>query len=78
MPGSTVPVIRQPFTAAEFLPFWAYTDFVGTLAFDLGEDPAEERNLADDKIGRELADLLHAALRDVEAPADQLVRLGYA
>jgi len=40
MPGSTVPVIRQPFTAADFLPFWAYTQFVGTLAFDLGEDPA--------------------------------------
>jgi arylsulfatase A-like enzyme len=78
MPGSTVPVIRQPFTAADFLPFWAYTDFIGTLAFDLGEDPAEERNLADDKLGRELADMLHAALREVEAPADQFVRLGYA
>jgi arylsulfatase A-like enzyme len=78
MPGSNVPVIRQPFTAADSLPFWAYTDFVGTLAFELGEDPAEDRNLADDKLGRELADMLHAALREVEAPAEQFVRLGYA
>ncbi len=77
MPGSTVPVIRQPFTAADHLPFWAYTDFVGTLAFDLGEDANEERNLAGDALGRELADMLHAALREVEAPADQFVRLGY-
>ncbi|HYL50404.1 MAG TPA: sulfatase, partial [Acidimicrobiia bacterium] len=77
MPGSTVPVIRQPFTAADFLPFWAYSEFVGTLAFDLGEDPNEERNLADDKLGRELSDMLYAALRDVEAPPDQFVRLGY-
>jgi arylsulfatase A-like enzyme len=78
MPGTTVPVIRQPFTAADLLPFWAYTEFVGTLAFDLGEDAAEERNLADDKLGRELSDMLYAALRDVEAPPDQFVRLGYA
>jgi hypothetical protein len=78
MPGSRVPVIRQPFVATDPLPFWAYTHFEGTLAFDLGEDPSEDRNLADDPFGKDLADQLHAALREVEAPADQFVRLGYA
>lgn len=77
MPGSRVPVIRQPFRAADLLPFWAYTQFVGTLAFDLGDDACEERNLAGDRIGRELADQLHAALRTVDAPHEQFVRLGY-
>jgi hypothetical protein len=76
MPGSTIPVIRQPFDAGDFLPFWAYTDFVGTLAYDLGEDPNEDRNLASDRLGKELAEMLRAALVEVDAPDDQLARLG--
>jgi Sulfatase len=76
MPGSKIPVIRQPFVAADFLPFWAYTEFVGTLAFDLGEDPGEERNLAGDRLGKELEEMLRVALVEIEAPDDQLVRLG--
>jgi arylsulfatase A-like enzyme len=78
MPGSRVPVIRQPFRAGDLLPFWAYTEFVGTLAFDLGEDPGEDRDLAAEPLGKELEEQLHAALRDVEAPDDQFARLGYA
>ncbi len=77
MPGSSVPVIRQPFTAHDQLPFWAYTQFAGTLAFDLGEDPTEDHNRADDHFGSELRDMLNAALRAVDAPDDQFVRLGY-
>jgi len=78
MPGSTVPVIRQPYSAGDALPYWAYAQFEGTLAFDLGDDPAEDRNRADDGLGRDLADMLHAALVDVEAPTDQFARLGYS
>jgi hypothetical protein len=78
MPGSTVPVIRQPFQPGDLLPFWAYSDFAaGTLAFDLGEDPSEERNLADDKLGAQLSEMLHAALNEVDAPDDQFARLGF-
>jgi arylsulfatase A-like enzyme len=77
MPGSSVPVIRQPFTATDPLPFWAYAQFGGNRAFDLGEDPAEDVNRADDSLGMELADALREALREVEAPADQLQRLGF-
>jgi len=77
MPGSTVPVIRQPFVASDFLPFWAYSEFTGTLAFDLAVDPGEDENRAADALGRRLDGLLHDALLEVDAPDDQLVRLGY-
>jgi hypothetical protein len=72
-----VPVIRQPFLASDFLPFWAYTEFVGSLAYDLAVDPAEDENRAGDALGRRLAGLLHDALVEVDAPDDQFVRLGY-
>ena len=77
MPGTEVPVLRQPFKANELLPFWAYTEFVGNLCFDLAGDPTERRDLADEELGRRMAALLHDALHDVEAPDDQLTRLGY-
>jgi len=78
MPGSTVPVIRQPFMASDFLPFWAYSDFAaGTLAYDLAEDPAEDHDRAGEQLGTRLGGLLHDALIEMEAPDDQLVRLGY-
>jgi arylsulfatase A-like enzyme len=77
MPGSSVPVIRQPFTASDVLPFWAYTEFRGHCAFDLGEDPGEDVNRAGDGFGAELAELLRETLREVEAPDDQLTRLGF-
>jgi len=77
MPGSTVPVIRQPFMASDVLPFWAYTGFVGTLAYDLAEDPEEDHDRAREKLGARLDGLLHDALVEMEAPDDQLVRLGY-
>src|SRR6185295_20234796 len=54
MPGSTVPVIRQPFVASDFLPFWAYSEFFGTLAFDLADDPGEDENRAGEELGARL------------------------
>jgi arylsulfatase A-like enzyme len=77
MPGSAVPVIRQPFVASDFLPFWAYSEFAGTLAYDLAGDPDEDENRVAEPLGRRLEGLLHDALLEVEAPDDQLVRLGY-
>ena len=52
-------------------------EFVGTLAYDLADDPAEDRNRATEALGRRLDGLLHDALLAVDAPDDQLVRLGY-
>jgi len=76
MPGSDVPVIRQPFVAGDALPFWAYGRFHGHHAYDVSEDPGEERNLAGTPAEADLADHLREALRAVEVPPDQLERLG--
>ena len=76
MPGSTVPVLRQPFRAGDMLPLWAWGDFSGSHLYDLADDPEEERNLAGTTAERDLADALRAALESVEAPAEQFERLG--
>ena len=76
MPGTTVPVLRQPFRAGDLLPLWAWGEFGGNHLYDLADDPAEERNLAGTAVERDAADALRAALESVEAPRDQLVRLG--
>ena len=44
--------------------------------WDVDEDPGEEHDLAGSKLERESADLLRAALDEVEAPRDHFVRLG--
>jgi hypothetical protein len=77
MPGSDVPVIRQPFDASDQVPFWAMQKpSPAHLAFDVDEDPAEQHDLAGTKIEAELEELLRHALGEVEAPADQYERLG--
>jgi arylsulfatase A-like enzyme len=78
MPGSKVPVIRQPLRDGDFLPYWAYGPFTGNQLYDLRNDPAEEKNLAGTAREKDFADHLREALRAVEAPDDQLVRLGLA
>src|SRR5204863_507516 len=67
MPGSTVPVIRQPFAAGDPLPYWARGRFSGNLLFDVADDPGEERNLAGTKGEKEAADLLREALTGIGA-----------
>jgi arylsulfatase A-like enzyme len=76
MPGSSVPVIRQPFAPGDMLPYWAFTRFGGNLLFDLDVDPGETEDRSGEVAEKEAADLLREALRSVEAPDDQLVRLG--
>jgi hypothetical protein len=78
MPGSKIPVLRQPFRAGDALPFWAYGPFRGSQLFDLAEDPGEDANLAGTARERDAAELLREALRAVDAPEDQLERLGLA
>jgi arylsulfatase A-like enzyme len=78
MPGSTIPVIRQPFQAGDFLPFWAYTEFDGSRLFFPDDDPNEARDLAGDVLEATYADQLADALRTLDAPDDQLARLGLA
>ena len=86
MPGSGVPVIRQPWDAGDALPFWAWSGFGGNHLWDRREDPAEEHDHLDDRGGgasaaraeAEAADKLRSTLVDLEAPADQFARLGLA
>ena len=77
MPGSEVPVIRQPFATGDPVPFWAARPKVGDhVLFDTSVDPEEDENLVGTPLESELIELLRAALDDVEAPQDQYVRLG--
>jgi hypothetical protein len=77
-PGSGVPVIRQPFDPSDRVPFWAMGRFRGDLLYDHAEiaGGAGFRNRAGDADAAEMADLLVEALRAVEAPVEQLTRLG--
>lgn len=76
MPGSTVPVIRQPFREGDLLPFWAYAKQYENILFDRVEDPDETTNRIDDRIARDAEELLRSALVEVGAPSEHFVRLG--
>jgi hypothetical protein len=78
MPGSKVPVIRQPFRAGDLLPFWAMGSFSGNHLYDLDTDPNENENRAGERGEKDAADLLFQALREVDAPDDQFARLGFS
>ncbi len=78
MPGSSVPVIRQPFREGDLLPFWSLATPPGNHLWKLSEDPGETNNLAGTPLEKELEEKLREALRAVEAPDDQFERLGLA
>ena len=80
MPGSTVPVIRQPFEPGDLLPMWAS---MGSAVdqhhlYDLDVDPDEQENRVGGSPEPELIDLLVCALDDLDAPREQYQRLGVA
>jgi arylsulfatase A-like enzyme len=76
MPGTRVPVIRQMWDESDRLPYWAYARFSGNHLFDLGRDPDENENLAGSAAERRAAEALRTALKTVNAPEEQFVRLG--
>lgn len=78
MPGSDIPVIRQPFEAGDVLPYWAGgARTVGQHhLYDLSVDPDEGENRRGETLEAEMCDLLQTALVAVDAPAEQLERLG--
>ena len=75
MPGSTVPVIRQPFREGDMLPFWGYAKQYETMMFHRGEDPDESVNRINDNIAKDAEELLRTALHEVNAPSEQFERL---
>jgi hypothetical protein len=80
MPGTTIPVIRQPFRAGDALPFWVSGDAaVGRHhLYDVGDDPDERENRRGERAEATMQDLLRTALEELEAPDEQFVRLGLA
>jgi hypothetical protein len=77
-PGSDVPVLRQPFDPSDALPYWAGGAFGGDLLYDRFEADAIGgfRNEASGPATAEMTDLLVEALRAIDAPEEQFVRLG--
>ena len=79
MPGSEIPVIRQPYTAGDPMPMWASA---GRRAgdhhlYDLDVDPDEQENRNGESAAEaEMIDLLRTALDEVDAPDEQAQRLG--
>ena len=78
MPGSKVPVIRQPFRQGDLVPFWSLATPPGHHLWNVEDDPGELRDRAGEPVERELEEKLREALVAVEAPGDQLERLGLA
>ena len=75
MPGSTIPVIRQPFRDGDLLPFWSYAKKYETILFHRAEDPDETVNRIGDSIAKDAEELLRVALTEVDAPSEQFERL---
>jgi hypothetical protein len=74
-----VPVIRQPFEPADSVPFWALGARPDEhVLFDIADDPLETANLTGTTREKEAIDLLRTALEEVDAPKEQLERLGIA
>ena len=76
MPGSSVPVIKQVWDVSNPLPFWAWAKFSGNHVYDTGNDPGENENRAGSDDDKRMADMLSAALQQVDAPPEQFTRLG--
>ena len=77
MPGSEIPVIRQRFLPGDLLPYWCARPRIGEHhLYDIDLDPEEDENRLDGADEKDMLDLLHTALTDVEAPEEQFQRLG--
>ncbi len=77
MPGSDIPVIRQPFQEGDLLPYWS----VGAPVDDhhlyvIPDDPQEQDNRTGQPLEKDMIELLRVALKEVEAPQEQFDRLG--
>ena len=79
MPGSNVPVIRQPFEEGDAVPYWAQSASSSTgedLVFNVVDDPFEKEDRSKSSAHERLSSLLRDALTEIDAPSDQFTRLG--
>jgi hypothetical protein len=76
MPGSTIPVIRQPFAPGDLLPFWSMNPAIDEHhLYNIDLDPDETENRVGESGEADMIELLRVALRAVSAPDEQLERL---
>jgi arylsulfatase A-like enzyme len=79
MPGTGVPVIRQPYEAGDRLPFWAgHIPPSDSYLFDTEQDPSELENQLGAPAEADMLEALAAELRSIQAPAETLERVGVA
>ena len=77
MPGSDIPVIRQPFESGDLLPYWSLNPKIDDhYFFDLNLDPKEDENRIGEKTEDQMVEMLRVALREVSARQEQFDRLG--
>ena len=77
MPGTDIPVIRQPFQEGDLLPFWCMQAKVDEhQLYVIPDDPEERDNRVGTPLEKDMIELLRVALKAVEAPDEQFVRLG--
>ncbi len=79
MPESEIPVIRQPFQEGDMLPFWSIGPQIDDhYLYKLQDDPDENENRIGDKLEKQMLEMLHEALTEMQAPTEQFARLGLA
>jgi arylsulfatase A-like enzyme len=79
MPGSDVPVLRQPFAHGDSLPYWCRGQKANWhCLYDIDDDPGEAHNRVGDAGEARMLELLRTALEQVDAPDEQYRRLGLA
>jgi hypothetical protein len=79
MPGTEVPVIRQPFEPGDQLPFWAgHIPPPESYPLDTDADPFESENQVGTRAENALRDAVATELRSIGAPSDLLERIGVA
>jgi arylsulfatase A-like enzyme len=79
MPGTGVPVLRQPFEPGDRLPFWAgHVPPSDSHLYDTEQDPFEIENRLGTKQEDDMLDALATELRAINAPVETLERVGVA
>ena len=77
MPDTEVPVIRQPFREGDLLPYWSLNPPINDHhLYKISDDPDENENRVGEPLENTMQDLLRAALAELQAPAEQIARLG--
>jgi arylsulfatase A-like enzyme len=77
MPNSDIPVIRQPFQPGDMLPYWSMNPRIDDHhLYKVFDDPMENENRIGEPLEKEMQELLRVALAEMQAPAEQLIRLG--